>query len=254
MAGMNNGKAGSANKATEYNSSVLIADTVQTPGGSNDSPSQMTTAVNVATGLTVPVSACLELQSTLGALLLPRLTSAQLAAATFTPSLGMVARDTTLHAFVQSQDAQTITVANNFTPLSIFTASGTLTAAQFIAGYAAPLTLIAGPGANAMILVRIAYFEFIGAVPFAAGGNVGLQWGTTIHLPAGATRATSVIAAATLNGLGATTLEVVTSAGAGSGTVPGTYAGLPISLSNDNAAFTGGGAVKYYIEYSIIPL
>ena len=66
---------------------VLIADEVTTPGAGSDS---------IQTGLTTP-STALELRSTLGALVVSRMTAAQVAA--MTPTNGMVVYDTTATAF-----------------------------------------------------------------------------------------------------------------------------------------------------------
>lgn len=66
---------------------VLIADEVTTPGAGSDS---------IQTGLTTP-STALELRSTLGALVVSRMTSAQVAA--MTPTNGMLVYDTTVNAF-----------------------------------------------------------------------------------------------------------------------------------------------------------
>src|SRR6266853_2285372 len=56
---------------TEYSSALLIADTYQLPNGYNDSLPPFSRVNGF------PVSACLELQSTLGGLLISRMTEAQ---------------------------------------------------------------------------------------------------------------------------------------------------------------------------------
>jgi len=73
---------------TSFTSAVLIADTVAAPGGSNDSISTMTKSGGVT------VSAALEIQSTTGALLVPRMTTTQ-RDAIVTPYNGMILYDTT---------------------------------------------------------------------------------------------------------------------------------------------------------------
>lgn len=80
----------------------LIGDLVQAPGGSVDSNPTATLARNPANTLTLPVSAILELQSTTGALLVPRMTTAQRNAmdnTTSTVADGMLIYNTTDNEF-----------------------------------------------------------------------------------------------------------------------------------------------------------
>lgn len=76
---------------TTYSSALLIADTYQLPNGSNDSLPPFT----LVNGF--PASTCLELQSTLGALLISRMTTAQ--KNDLNAANGMVVFDTTLNDF-----------------------------------------------------------------------------------------------------------------------------------------------------------
>ena len=78
--------AASINKISPetFTTSVLIGDIIKSAGGSNDSLPSLTRVNNV------PVSAALEIQSTEGALLLPRMTTAERDDAKFVPTDGMM--------------------------------------------------------------------------------------------------------------------------------------------------------------------
>ena len=67
-----------------FTTSVLIGDIVKSPGYSNDVPPSLTRVNNI------PVSAALEIQSTEGALLLPRLSATERDDANFVTTDGMV--------------------------------------------------------------------------------------------------------------------------------------------------------------------
>lgn len=81
---------------TTFTTSVLIADTYNAPNGSSDSISSLT-KVGEET-----VSAALEIQSTNGGLLIPRMTTEQINDLTVTD--GMIVYDTTLHFFKMYQN------------------------------------------------------------------------------------------------------------------------------------------------------
>jgi hypothetical protein len=80
-----------------FTTAVLIADTYQAPNGSNDSISTLTQSGGI------PAAAALEIQSTQGALLIPRMTTTQkndLATAGFSAIVdGMIVYDVTLGVF-----------------------------------------------------------------------------------------------------------------------------------------------------------
>lgn len=94
---------------------TLIGDLVQAPGGSVDAPPTPTLALNPATTLTLPVSAILELQSTTGALLIPRMSTTQRNALDNTTSTicnGMMVYDSTLNDFVFYQSGAWVTLSS----------------------------------------------------------------------------------------------------------------------------------------------
>ena len=123
-----------------------------------------------------------------------------------------------------------------------------LTAVQFIAGYAAPILALAAPGANRMITdVNAAFAMTYGSAQFAAGGAVGFQYGNTANL--GGTKVTDTLAGATLDGLTASSVWTLSSVTvAPIATATGVNAG--IYLSNDTAAFTTGTGATFVIQVS----
>jgi hypothetical protein len=121
-----------------------------------------------------------------------------------------------------------------------------LTAAQFIAGYAAPILALAAPGANRMITnVSAAFAMTYGSAQFAAGGAVGFQYGNTANL--GGTKVTTTLAGATLDGLTASSAwTLIPAVVAPVATATGVNAG--VYLSNDTAAFTTGTGATFVIQ------
>ncbi len=123
-----------------------------------------------------------------------------------------------------------------------------LTAAQFIAGYAAPILALAAPGANRMITnVDAAFFLDYGSAQFAAGGAIGFQYGNSANLAG--TKVTSTLAGATFDALTADSVftlipVAVTAVAAAVGVNAGVY------LSNDTAAFTTGTAATMVVKVS----
>lgn len=129
-------------------------------------------------------------------------------------------------------------ITASLAPGSFVSSSTTLTAAQFIAGYATPITVLSAPGANRMYTnVSASYILTYGSAQFASGGATGLQYGTTANL--GGTKVTATTAAAAINALTANSawsqvpVTVVPVALA-------TAVNAPITLSNDTGAFTTG--------------
>lgn len=125
----------------------------------------------------------------------------------------------------------------------------TLTAAQVLAMYAAPIQLIAAPAAGTSIFVAECMIRVLPtATQFAAGGVVAPQYANTVH--GGGTLATSTVAAATING--ATQVDTQCApVGQATGLAVPTATGL--FISNATAAFTTGtGTVRVVIWYQII--
>ena len=135
------------------------------------------------------------------------------------------------------------------------TASATLslTAVQFIAGYAAPILALAAPGANRMYTnVHATFALTYGSAQFANGGAVGFQYGNTANLAG--TKVTTTLAGATLNGLTANSVwTLIPAVVAPVATATGVNAG--IYLSNDTAAFITGTAATMIIQVTanIVP-
>jgi len=129
-----------------------------------------------------------------------------------------------------------------------YAASATLslTAAQFIAGYATPILALAAPGANRMYTnVSAAFAMTYGSAQFTTGGAVGFQYGSSANLAG--TKVTSTLAAATLNGLTADSAwTLIPAVVAPVATATGVNA--PIYLSNDTAAFAVGTGATFVIQ------
>lgn len=222
-----------------FTSAVLIADTVATSGGSSDSVSAMTKVGGVA------VSAALEIQSTLGGLLLPRMTTAQIAAIV-TPTAGMQVFNTTTNAVNVYQNA-------GWSVGLLQSITGTLTLAQFLATNSAPITLLAAPGAGLMYLVnQFTLQDVYGSAQLAGGGAVALYYAV-----AGPTYVigTNTIAAAALQAVTANTLFGLTSAIVNTGVASANTANASLVLRNPTADFTvGTGATfRYNLIYTIVP-
>ena len=127
-----------------------------------------------------------------------------------------------------------------------------MTAAQWNGMYGAPFIMIATPGANKMINVirAVAAMTFVSA-NYAAGGAVALQYDTTIH--GAGTLASGTIAAATVNGYGASSQVSLDGLVASSASTTTINKGL--YLSNLSGAFTtGDGTWNIHIWYEIVTL
>lgn len=221
---------------TTFTTGVLIGDT----GVNGATPSP--TAVGG-----VDVSAALEIQSTSGGLVLPRMTSAQRTAIA-TPVNGMEVYDSTLNDTVVYMNGAW---AQQNPATGFLYASGTLTAAQINGMFAAGVPLIPAQGANKSIIVNSFTANLIfGTAAFANGGNIRLQFGTVVG---GSTAITGTIPATFLTGAAANLLTTVT----GSFLQVTTAIGVntPVSISNITAAFTAGGTctLNWSIWYSVIP-
>jgi hypothetical protein len=135
-------------------------------------------------------------------------------------------------------------------PTTLQYATGTISAAAFNGANASPVSLVTAPGANKLAVVRHYVLELAyGTTPFAAGGAVGLQYGTTAALAGPA--ASSTIPAASFTGASASSVM-----GAGGSLPVATVANTvnkAITLSNGTAAFTTGDSTfNYYIWYNVV--
>lgn len=130
-----------------------------------------------------------------------------------------------------------------------YTVSVPLTAAQWNGMYAAPVLLLNAPGANRLIYVNrlILAMKFVSA-QYASGGAVAAQYESTVD--GAGVAATATLAAATVNGLTASTVEVVAGA---SSIVYAAAVNQPLYLSNATGAFTTGDSTWVAtVNYSVI--
>lgn len=123
-----------------------------------------------------------------------------------------------------------------------------LTAAQILGMYAAPVSIIPAPGTGKLIIVgRITGTVIYGTAQFAAGGAIGLQWGSTVH--GGGAAASTTLAAATLNGYAASNTFELTPDNTDA---LATTSGVGIYISNATGAFTTGDSVLLLnVNYSV---
>lgn len=227
-----------------FTSAVLIADEVKTTGGSTDTISTIT-KVNK-----VPVSAALEIQSTLGSLLIPRMTQTQINALT-TVVDGMIVYNSTTLAFNFRQNGGWQTYALTFSP-PITQTTVNLTSANLLAMHGAPVTVIAAQGANTFIVVERMLFEYVfntTAYTVAGGTEVFLQMGTgsikmTVNIPATGLLDQTASTSAMTSGSSPTTAAANTA-----------MANQPLQITNDTGALTAGlGTAVLTIWYSVVTL
>ena len=129
-------------------------------------------------------------------------------------------------------------------------ASVAVTATQFKAIYATPLQIIAAPGAgNVVVVDKILLTMDYGTTAYAAGGPIGLQYGTGANLSGSA--ASAQIAAANVEG----TASILNLAGGVSAAIAtANAANQSICLSNATAAFTTGDSTfTVNVWYKIVP-
>lgn len=128
-----------------------------------------------------------------------------------------------------------------------------LTAANINGMYAAPVVIVAAPGAGLAIVVQEIIFEITTtATQFAAGGVVGFQYDSTIN-GAGTLVHAGTIPAATITATAGTTVTGLWAASGSNGLVIPANKG--IYISNQTQAFTTGtGTAKVWISYGILTL
>lgn len=147
--------------------------------------------------------------------------------------------------FSISSDFQSLVIVPT-TPL--LTAQIAVTAAEWNGMYAAPIALIAAPGADKMIIVdKLSLAMTYGTTQYAAGGAILAQYAATIN--GAGVPATATIAAATVNALVAST--VLNAIGPAS-IVYAAAVNQGLYLSNQTAAFTTGDSdfvvtVSYHV-------
>ena len=195
----------------------------------------------------VNVAAAFEIQSTGGAFLPPRMTTAQINA--LTPvSDGMYVYNTDLASPV-------IRTNNAWSPFGIIglTKTVTLTRTNIQGMFAAPVILLAAPGAGLSIVVkRVTAVNNFNTTAFADGGAVVIQYGNTVEGGGQTATTTNIPAAFVISGASAIVSiagEVTTTAVTTATTNTAIYA------SNATGAFTGGNAastIVLTIEYTIV--
>jgi len=230
---------------------LLVADLVPIQPGL--SPSVPATVTKVGG---VPVAACAEFQSTTGLVLLPRMTTAEIAA--LTPKVdGMMAFNSTLGTpqFIQS-GGQISTVPNfGANPVISQRLLVNFTGAQINSVRNAPILLIEAVP-NSTIIINAFYLRWnrSGANP-TAGDNLSIQWGNAPN-DGGAPAVSPKITLANFNaGLGATIY------GGGSWFSDNVQSpdseslGAPVYLTSGGAAqfdFPAGDAFSLYLDYEVI--
>lgn len=216
----------------------LIADSVSVPNAGKDGTATLTKANGR------PVSAALEIQSTLGGLLLPRMTMAQINA--LNAVNGMQAFNSTLG---------TVTTFNNGTWTTdggSFTTAIVLTPANIVAMNGAAILIVAAPAAGFVILVNQLYLDYtFNTAAYTTGGAIALQYGAGAYSAADAASASIAATAVTA---GANNIALA----GGSTNIPSANAiGIGLYLSNATAAFanpgTAAGTLAVSVSYSIVP-
>lgn len=138
----------------------------------------------------------------------------------------------------------------SFNSAGMMSLTGTLTSANLLGMYAAPVIMITAPGANKAIVIHRFEIEhvFVSAA-YAAGGATLLQYGNTVH--GGGPAATGTLTFAGLWDQVASTASAA--AGAMTGVARTALVNTAVYISNDTAAFTtGDGTAQYTVWYSIV--
>lgn len=159
-----------------------------------------------------------------------------------TSALGGASGDATVRVRLNGR-----TVGSN--PAEVQTATVALTAANILAMFATPITLIAAPGAGKAIVVESLAVELIlSATAFASGGVVHFYYhGLTVELMSAS------LAAATVNGAAGTSTYFLTPVATAGGSV--ISSNLGIDITNATGAFTTGtGTAKVFIKYRVVTL
>ncbi len=126
-------------------------------------------------------------------------------------------------------------------------ATGTLTAANVNAGYAAPVLAITVP-AGKYAVVRSVNLSFVYGAAWTGGGVFALQYSNTVD--GAGTLVSGTVAASAFTGLSANTIISVVGIALASSAAT-TYSGVNLYFSNQTQAFAGGAgsSINYTIEY-----
>ena len=225
---------------TTFTTVVLIGDAGNAT--SVDALPVLTTVGNPA----IPIAAALEIQSTIGAFVPPRMTTAQKLA--LTPLVnGAQVFDTTLNA-EQTLINGVWSTANS--AIGIQTATGTFTAAQFDAMHSAAIPIVPAPGVGFVIVPEAFALNLVSTgTIFAGGGSTYLS-----NVTNGADNMGAFLTAAsfyqTVNFYYTLNLFQIP------GIVSTAFNNQPLVLTNNNANFTGGGTATFNwtLFYRILPI
>jgi hypothetical protein len=220
----------------------LIGDSGSAPGVS-DSSAQLTTVNNV------PISAALEVQSTLGGFVPPRMTTAQINAIA-TPCVGMQVYDNTIGVSKTYKSYVGFPASSNFFAVTNSWITVSLTATQ-IYGMRTPFQLAPPPGVGFFYYVNSwAVLGIGGSVSFTGGGTLFLEY------EAGVEAAASISGTTLTDPLNNTYFQAAGLAVGGGGVFISTdINNLPLLIANNGGAFANGnGSAIIYINYSILPV
>lgn len=129
-------------------------------------------------------------------------------------------------------------ISSTVDPYALHMSTFSLTAAQFNGMYAAPVSVLAAPGAGKLLLPQLILMEMdYGGAAFASGGVVGFQYGNTAQLAG--TIATTTEAAADFFQTADTVFKFAGSTG-NSSFILASLANSALHISNLTGAFTTG--------------
>ena len=228
---------------TGLSSATLIADSVSTTDGSNDSIATLTKNGGN------PVSACLELQSTKGGFLLPRMTTVQRDALNAVNAMQVFNSDTGVVDIYQAGGWASGSSV-------VLSAAVNVNQASLQGMNAAAVAILGAPGAGKVIIVHAAFlnYTYANATAYTGGGAIALQYGAGVYAAGNA--ATALASATLLTNAANSVLNLGSPSATNVNPVASATAiNAGIYLSNAAAAFTGGGAdsnLAVRVWYSIV--
>lgn len=230
---------------TTFTTAVLIGDagpSVNTSqGGDFESPPFMTQANGSV------VSAALEVQSTTGGFLLPRMTQAQINALP-TPIDGLMVFNTT----TQSVSFYNGTYNSN----TLFNFTFPITSANILGMNANPVQILPPPGVGFMYQVYYASIEiFAGTTSYIQGGELHIQYGNTAD-GAGPTATDLFLPTLLTNSTASNNISVAQNFfNDGDSIISTSVNNVGLYLTNDTLAFRVGNRTgSLYLVYAIVPV
>lgn len=217
---------------------TLIADSVAIPGGSTDGAASLTKNNGN------PVSVALELQSVLGGLLLPRMTTTQMTG--LNTVSGMILYNSTLGSYVLYNNGAWMPFGGGYS------AAVVLTPANIVAMNGAAIQILPAPGAGNVILVNQLFLDYtFNTAAYTGGGAIALQYTAGVFSAANA--ATASIAASEVT---AAANNIATSTGQ-TNIASATAINAGVYISNATGAFvnpgTAAGTLSVKVSYTIVP-